>query len=257
MKVTYVDHMGTDKSVVNAARVSFKGNAAGIGETTELTERDEGLIRFLARGCTTQEWEAEIDIAMANGGYIFGGDRDFAEQWMKNIARMPPHWTPFGHTAITVYMDVPVPYATQIKKHTTGFVVNEISRRYVSTEPRFHVPKAYRQKAASVKQGSSEKTVQFGLGGTDLVALAEEHMKRSETLYRHFLDSGVAAEQARELLPQAMYTEMMVTGNLYGFANLFIQRSHSHAQRETQAIAKMIGEVIEPLFPVSWAALTR
>ena len=69
------------------------------------------------------------------------------------------------------------------------------------------------------------------------------------------LEEGVAPEQARMVLPQSMYTEVIATGNLYAWANMYIQRSDSHAQKETQDLAKQIGEIIQPLYPVSWAAL--
>ena len=58
------------------------------------------------------------------------------------------------------------------------------------------------------------------------------------------------------ILPQSMYTEVIATGNLYAWANLYIQRTDSHAQKETQDLAKQIGEIIQPLYPVSWEALT-
>jgi thymidylate synthase (FAD) len=54
-----------------------------------------------------------------------------------------------------------------------------------------------------------------------------------------------------------MYTEWLWTGNLYAFANVYIQRTDSHAQREVQDVAYQIGEIIEPLFPVSWPALVK
>ena len=81
-------------------------------------------------------------------------------------------------------------------------------------------------------------------------------MKRSTTLYKRMLEAGVAPEQARMILPQSMYTEVIATGNLYAWANLYVQRTDSHAQKETQDLAKQIGEIIQPLYPVSWEALT-
>jgi len=52
-----------------------------------------------------------------------------------------------------------------------------------------------------------------------------------------------------------MYTEWYWTGNLYSFANVYIQRTDSHAQKEVQEVAHQIGEIVKPLFPVSWASL--
>ena len=74
--------------------------------------------------------------------------------------------------------------------------------------------------------------------------------------YKETARAGVAPEQARMILPQSMYTEVIATGNLYAWANMYIQRTDSHAQKETQELAKQIGEIVKPLYPVSWEALT-
>jgi thymidylate synthase (FAD) len=83
-------------------------------------------------------------------------------------------------------------------------------------------------------------------------------MEQCGAIYNRMVhEEGICPEQARMVLPQSMYTEWYWTGNLYSFANVFIQRTDSHAQREVQDVARQIGEIIEPLFPVSWEALTR
>jgi len=67
---------------------------------------------------------------------------------------------------------------------------------------------------------------------------------------------GVAPEQARMVLPQSMYTSYYVTGSLAAWARAYKQRIDSHAQVEIQDLAKQWDEVVRPLFPVSWEALT-
>ena len=69
------------------------------------------------------------------------------------------------------------------------------------------------------------------------------------------LGKGVAPEQARSVLPQAMYTEWWWTGSLAAWARVYTQRSDTHSQWETQQYAKAINQIIAPLFPVSWKAL--
>ena len=121
------------------------------------------------------------------------------------------------------------------------------------------MPDVWRKKADNVKQGSSDEAVDisckfpwvdYGSSG-DL----EDYMEICIESYKSLLEAGVAPEQARMVLPQSMYTEVIATGNLYAFANMYIQRTDSHAQKETQDLAKQIGEIIQPLYPVSWAAL--
>ena len=274
MKATYIDRMGTDLSVVNAARVSFGKKSEWdhrLDHHTEkndteqwekegwqfwdqstsgdvykrLSKADQSLIQFLARGCTSGDWETlKNNVAETLGA-------EYLEDLLNHIRKMPDHWTPFGHTAITLHIKAPIFVARQLGKHQVGFVWNEVSRRYVTDEPEFYVPETWRKAAENVKQGSSGDVVPLPLGPVT------ETMKTSRDTYNHLLDQGVCAEQARMVLPQSMYTEWYWTGNLYGFANVYNQRTDPHTQKETRDVAHQIGEIIEPLFPVSWKELTK
>ena len=285
MKATYEDHMGSDLSVVNAAKVSFGKRSEWENEEDSwvapfipeylttgevrvemrnpdfvgvLSKQDQRLIQFLARGCTSGDWE---DMKRSISGYEidYKADAPEIESLFNHIRRMPNHWSPFAHTAITLHLKMPIFVARQIMKHTTGIEYNEVSRRYVDSEPEFYVPDVWRKKADNVKQGSSDEAVESMVFGS-----SECHPKEGygtlldyvAASYQDMLESGVAPEQARMVLPQSMYTEVIATGNLYAWANLYIQRTDSHAQKETQDLAKQIGEIIQPLYPVSWEALT-
>lgn len=272
MKAKYRNHMGTDLSVVNAARVSFgkesrwaekptwTGVKFGVDEYEGdyvLSKADKGLIQFLARGCTSGDWNNLADELCEFE--MFPGNEDMPihpefESLMNHIRRMPPHWTPFAHTAITIHLKMPIFVARQIMKHTTGFAYNEVSRRYVDDDPEFYVPDVWRKRADNVKQGSSDEEVNvYGRIGVNPVDWCCEALEQ----YKQLIKSGVAPEQARMVLPQSMYTEVIATANLYGWANLYVQRTDSHAQKETRVLAKQIGEICQPLFPESWKALTQ
>jgi thymidylate synthase (FAD) len=54
-----------------------------------------------------------------------------------------------------------------------------------------------------------------------------------------------------------MLTSYYVTGSLAAFARAYKQRIDAHAQIEIQDLAKQWNEIIEPLFPVAWNALTK
>jgi thymidylate synthase (FAD) len=75
--------------------------------------------------------------------------------------------------------------------------------------------------------------------------------------YEKAIDDGICPEQARFMLPQGCEVNWVWTGSLFAFANFYNQRSDSHAQKEIQELAEQVGEIIEPLFPVAWPALTR
>ena len=273
MKATYIDHMGTDLSVVNAAKVSFGKRSEweyeydtdeGVSQAPAykfspsllnknrkvLSKKDQSLIAFLARGCTSGDWESVVN-DVKYFGFEAGRGIDTGElgDLLNHIRKMPSHWSPFAHTAITLHLKMPIFVARQIMKHTTGIEYNEVSRRYVDSEPEFYVPDVWRKKAEDVKQGSSDEDSEYGV--------IVDYLDRVKFQYQDMLDWGVAPEQARMVLPQSMYTEVIATGNLYAWANLYIQRTDSHAQKETQDLANQIGEIIKPLYPVSWEALTK
>ncbi len=231
--------MGSDLSVVNAARVSFNKESEWDSEANCPTDENGGKIPPYLR--------------------LKGGD----EKLISYLARNG-HWTPFSHPQITLRVKAPIFVARQLYKHKVGFTENEVSRRYVDDSPEFYVPDVWRGRPTNgAKQGSSDDTVErIIFRGTvesweteinDIVSL---HHESSLQLYTSLIEGGVAPEQARMVLPQSMYTEWYLTGSLAAYARLCKLRLDAHAQSETREVANMIAEIIQPLFPVSWAALT-
>jgi len=216
--VEYVDHMGSDLTVVNAARVSFAKTSEW--ETTEngtriLSQKDQRLIKYLANH---------------------------------------NHWTPFAHPQITLRIKAPIFVRTQLFKHKVGFTENEISRRYVTNEPEFYVPEWRSAPTDGAKQGSSDFITDVYVN--DLDRMYTRNALECVEIYKELLKEGVAPEQARSILPQGTYTEWWWTGSLSAYARVFKQRIDTHAQWECQEFAKAIGSITEPLFPHSWAVLT-
>lgn len=254
MKAEYIDHMGNDLSVVNAARVSFAKQSEFVNG--KLKREDENLINFLARGYTTGDWNSMIERMV--GGFQsacqeFGIDERHAEEFLKSVKRHSDHWTPFTHTAISLRMAAPVPIRVQCFKHKVGFTENEESRRYISSRPEYYVPEFRTKPEGSIKQGSGgihPVNKQWKLSYI-------EHLENSIDMYERMIEGGIAPEQARFVLPQGVIVNWIWTGNLAAFARYYNQRIDSHAQGESQDLAKQVGEIIEPLFPISWKALTQ
>ena len=88
-------------------------------------------------------------------------------------------------------------------------------------------------------------------------AIYDIAIKSSVSSYNMLIEKGIAPEQARFVLPQGTYTEWWWTGSLAAYARVCKLRSDSHAQWEVQQYANAISKIIEPLFPVSWKALTE
>lgn len=175
-------------------------------------------------------------------------DKD--ERLVKYLAEHD-HFTPFTHCHVTLRETVPLFVARQRFKHTVGFTYNEVSRRYVSDSPSFFIPSdnEWRLKAEDKKQGSKDETVPVN------PAFIQQYYDGCVAVYQKLLDTGVAPEQARMVLPQSMYTSYYVSGSLAAFARAYRLRSQPDAQAEIRYVAAEWDKIIRPLFPHSWSAL--
>ena len=207
MNVKLIDFMGSDLSVVNAARVSFS--------------KESKL-----------EWKEKKDSSTMYEQVL--SDKD--KKLIKYLAEHN-HWSPFGHASVQLHIKAPVFVARQLVKHQVGLVWNEVSRRYVDYEPEFYIPDVWRKKPeGSIKQGSSEETVDYDITGT---------LEYTKQTYKNLLKAGIAPEMARMVLPQNMYTEWYWSGTLYAFARVCELRCKDDSQRETRDIAWKIDKIVK------------
>lgn len=230
MKVELIDHMGNDLRVANAARVSF---------AKESEWEIEG-------------WDEEVDLE--NRTVIERARYKLSDKDTKliNYLAKHGHWSPFSHCFLTFRIKAPIFVARQLQKHQVGLAWNEVSRRYVDSEPEFYIPDGWRKRAENVKQGSSDELANGQLNKTTMY---NDLMERADDLYKALLAVGVCPEQARMVLPQSMMTEWYWSGSLYAFSRVCKLRLDSHAQKETQEIALGIADHCIEHFPVSWVAL--
>jgi thymidylate synthase (FAD) len=242
MHAIYENHYLTDRDVANFARQSFATLADNFTES-----QNNNLVRFLARGMAKGDWDQIIE----DMGVLENGEA--AKALAIYLRKIPEHWVPFGHPHISLRMSAPIPIRVQSFKHKVGFVESEESRRYISTTPQFFIPDHFRAAAASVKQGSAGKHKDSDFWKQKYSWACTDAIQK----YEDMLKAGVCPEQARFILPQGCEVNWLWTGSLYAFANFFNQRSDSHAQKEVQDLAKLVGDIIEPLYPVSWSALTQ
>lgn len=110
IKVEYVDHFGSDLKVVNCARASFD-KTSSLGEDGKLKQADVNLINFLARGCTTQEWDDLAEKMLA------AEDKSLVQEILRQYKASAVHFAPFCHSAVTLRLDIPVFVARQLVKH--------------------------------------------------------------------------------------------------------------------------------------------
>ena len=163
------------------------------------------------------------------------------------------HWSPFAHCTLQFHIKAPIFVARQLAKHQVGFAWNEVSRRYVDSDPTFWNPnRQWRSRAENKKQGSSTELV------GDVIEAGDEYESTIRTAvlsYNLLLAQGVCPEQARSVLPQSMMTEWYWTGSLFGFSRVCKLRLDAHAQVECREVAQPIYDTCAKLFPISWKAL--
>lgn len=215
--VRLVDYMGSDLSVVNAARVSFAR------ESGEMAERDERLIKFLAKN---------------------------------------DHTSPFRHAFVTLEVKAPLMVARQWWKYVVGSDHtmdgwNEVSRRYVDEEPEFYIPSEWRSATGNKKQGSGGP-----VGDEELLRLARVEMGMAieigKARYKWAIEEGICPEQARLFLPAyAMYTTWRWSASLQSVCHFLNQRLAPDAQWEIRQYAEAVYQIVRPLFPVSVDALVK
>ena len=231
--VTYIDHMGSDLSVVNAARVSFGKKSEALGTsgvegepmTPILNDPDKRLIKYLAKH---------------------------------------KHMSPFGHAFASFHIKAPIFVARQLVKHKF-LRWNEISRRYVDDEPEFYEPDEWRGRADDKKQGSAGVVdIQKSFFIVDPITDEEpqDTDRIPETLneyiitaYRDLIIQGVCPEQARMVLPQSTMTEWYWSGSLDAFADMCRLRITPDTQYESKRVALGVDKEMLKLFPISWKAL--
>lgn len=215
MQVDYIDHLGNDLLVVNSARVSF--------------------------GKWKDQW-------------------DDADQRLLNYLAKHNHYTPFAQPQLTFRVTAPIFVSRQLEKHIAGLVMgtaiplrNEISRRYVDSEPVFYIPESWRGRAENVKQGSGERLNDMKNHLAHTVYL--DAITQCQLAYDALLEAGVAPEQARMVLPQSTETTWIWTGSLAAYHRVCTLRLDTHAQSETREVAQHIAIICSQYFPFSWKAL--
>jgi len=210
--VRLVDVLGSDLSIVNAARVSYDK------ESQDITEKDEKLIAFLIREKHTSP--------------LRHAALTFEVYAPLMVARQ--HWK---YAVASTHID-----------DQNGW--NESSRRYITEKEEFYLPLGdqWRSKPANSKQGSGEP-VDIGTGEFYTEKL-NDLIEYSQGLYQKALDDGIAPELARLFLPAyGMYVRYRWTVSLQGVMTFLDQRLEHDAQVEIQEYAMAVNFLTTIAFP--------
>jgi len=217
--VELVGALGSDLTIVNAARVSFGKRK------TELSDADKKLIRYLA---THKHWSPFRHVQLQFHCKV---PEFVARQWYKHV--------------------VGIAYT---ECQTIDHAWNEISLRYVdASEFEFYTPDGFRKQSENNKQASMDETVDDP--DQSLKRRYQETCQASFNLYEEMVAAGVAKEQARGLLPLSVYTEFYWTASLQAVVNFIQLRKHAGAQYEIREYANVIEKMTQKVVPIAYESL--
>ena len=208
--VEYITHMGSDLTIVNAARVSFGA------EKEQLDEKDIKLINYLMQHNHTSPFEhCSITFRFVVPLFIRSQHHRHRTWAYNEISRR--------YTSVDMKFYSPKEFRTQHK-----------SNRQASND-----------ELINPVLNSSYTAIGFELADHAV----EMHHTRSIGLYNALIDAGVCREQARGVLPQNLYTEYYGTANLHNLLKFVSLRIHEGAQWEIQQVAKACLQIAKQHFP--------
>jgi thymidylate synthase (FAD) len=215
--IELIDHMGSDLTVANAARVSFGK------QKSEMSEDDKKLIHYLASNKHMSPFRhVQLQFRLKAPEFVM-------RQWYKHV--------------------VGINYNERCVDHAW----NEISGRYAEYQKDgYYIPAKWRKQSADNKQATTNEGID-----SDFLAHANycSAMETAFASYYRLLELGVGREQARMVLPLSIYTEVIWTASLEAVANFIRLRDHEHAQWEIREYAKAIRELSKQVAPVALEAL--
>lgn len=221
ISIKFVDKMGDDFRVFEAAKATLGG------------EEESGFVR---------------------------GETDPSR--LINFLAREKHITPFCHPHVTFECEAPIAIARQLGKHQVGFRWNERSMRYKDSVIDVYVPDMFRGRPDNLHSGSADidvsgRVVDEGWSGDGVTVAQLYKIVTDQCLhfYNELVKAGLAPEQARFVLPQGMITRWIWTGSLYGWYEVWRQRSSEHAQYEARLFASQLDAHMSSLFPIAWEAL--
>lgn len=249
IKVEYDSHVGDCLKVCRMAKDSFGRTTDWLPDGT-LSDKDQRLLKMLARGMGDKEYRKAVEDIGATNSY------EEIERLIWKFRHTTPHLAPFGHNFITFKFQAPVFVMRQIVKHEY-IRISELSMRYVRGMPEYYRPKSWRSVADDVKQGSSGEV--SNLAAHQLYKHLDDCVEYDGDEYESFISKDgkykLAPEQARMFLRLCHMTQGHLSGSMDAVAGLVIKRLDPHAQEETSEFARQIERQCREIWPWSWPAL--
>ena len=158
------------------------------------------------------------------------------------------HWSVFEQSHMTLEIETTRGLAAQILRHRS-FTYQEFSQRYADSsllEETIPLPELRRQDMKN-RQNSTDDLDPLDKQHYELEM--RKHFYAAMKLYKKMLDSGVAKESARFVLPLATPTRLYMTGSCRSWAHFIDLRSAHGTQKEHMQIAQKCREIFVEQFP--------
>lgn len=220
--VRYIDHMGTDQRICEAARISYKSPSKG-------EEQDKKLLAYLWKNKHTSPFEmVKLTLNIKMPIFVM---RQYVRHRMQNLNEVSARYTELLNEFY-----IPSEWRKQDTKNKQGSITDA-----VSWTPSVSV---------TLIKGFSETTM-------PVTQALIEHCDRSYDLYQEMIRVGIAREMARMVLPVNIYTEIYACWDLKNLLHFITLRDDSHAQAEIQEYGKAIKSICKELFPMTMEAYEK
>ena len=212
--VNLINWMGTEESIIEAARMSTSGGFVSWDPYPDHPKGDDGLLTYLYR---------------------------------------EGHHTPFEMCELLLEVQLPIFVAREWMRHRT-LSYNELSARYAQMPNLHYVPDAARmvQQSQTNKQGSALEPLDPLLADSLVTGFRDEQQDIYER-YERALESGLVREVARVNTPVARYTRMRVKGNLRNWLHFLGLRMAPNAQHEIRVYAEAVAKIVQKYWPRTYA----
>jgi len=212
-------------------------------------------IRVLDHGFIRLDGLMADDLSVVNSARVSFGSRhteiEEGDEKLIQFLLRERHGTPVEHNAFRFHVKAPIFVFREWQRHRISSY-NELSGRYkVFENPDFYIPKEFRTQVGKPGQYTFEKWQ----GNTQMAqTVFLRHCQDAYDLYKWAVDSGMAKEQARLVLPLNLYSEMYWTTNLRSIMNFLSLRNDKNAQWEIREYARIVEEIVTEHMPLTMEA---
>ena len=154
------------------------------------------------------------------------------------------HWSPFEMASMCVEVTTTRAISPQILRHRS-FSFQEFSQRY-AVATAVDIPQLRKQDTKNRQNSTDDLPQGDKLFFEDIIG---RHFNEAQDLYQQLLDSGVAKECARAVLPLNTVTRLYMSGTIRSWLHYIDLRGDNGTQREHMSIARSVGEILDTELP--------